>query len=123
MVGSILSYKTYLRDGSVLNDAKLLYKYSVDDSRTAQDTLDLRPLTDGEGLYGSTTYGISNTWYSTTSLGTNRGIHYSAVGTDPETGALVVCPNKGTQATTLYDVDPETLPTDKPEMPPKQLMQ
>lgn len=109
-----LSSKTYLRDGSVLNDAKLLYKYSVDDSRTAQDTLELRPLTDGEGLYGSTTYGISNNWWSTTGLGDNRGIHYSAVGTEPETGALVVRPNQGTSAAN---------PTEKPELPPQQLMQ
>ena len=123
MAASILSNKTYLRDGSALNDAGLLYKYRVDESRTAQDTLKLRPLTDGEGLYGSTTYGISNTWYSTTGLGSNSGIHYSAVGTDPETGALVVSPDARMSANNPYDMDPEDLPTEKPELPPQQLMQ
>lgn len=92
MADSILSNKTYLRDGSALNDARLLYKYRVDESRTAQDTLKLRPLTDGEGLYGSTTYGISS------NLNGNFGIHYSVVGTDPETGSLVVSPDAGTPA-------------------------
>ena len=106
-----------------MNDAGLLYKYRVDESRTAQDTLKLRPLTDGEGLYGSTTYGISNTWYSTTGLGSNSGIHYSAVGTDPETGALVVSPDARMSANNPYDMDPEDLPTEKPELPPQQLMQ
>ena len=76
---------------------ELLYKYRIDGSHTAQDTLELRPLMDGCGLYGSKTYGISNRWFDGRATSPEyHAVHYSALEADPETGALLVRRHEGT---------------------------
>lgn len=115
-------YKIHLRDGSVLKNAELIYKFNLDESRTVQDTLELRPMTNGEGLYGSTTYGICNNWFSG-SWNINPSTHYSVLETDLKTGELVVCRDEGTPANNIYAMAPEDFPTEKPETPPRQLPQ
>ena len=76
---------------------ELLYKYRIDDSHIAQDTLELRPLMDGCGLYGSKTYGISNRWFDGRATSPEyHAVHYSALEADPETGALLVRRHEGT---------------------------
>ncbi len=106
-------------DGELTQDAKLLYQYSVDDSRAAQDTLELRCLTDCEGLYATKTYGISNNWFD--GITSTAQVLYSTLETDLETGELVVCRDEGTPANNIYVMDSEDFPTEKPETPPQQL--
>lgn len=91
----------------------------MDDSRAAQDMLELRCLTDCEGLYATKTYGISNNWFD--GITSTAQVLYSTLKTDLETGELVVCRDEGTPANNIYVMDSEDFPTEKPETPPRQL--
>ncbi len=66
--------------------AQLTYSYRTEDGHDWQDELELRPLMDYCGLYGSKTYGISNNWLGPLS----SAVHLSTLDVDGETGELVI---------------------------------